>query len=203
MKINLVTFIQALEAVVAEQGAPPLNLILIFEGEEEVGSSSLKKHLTDHADRLACDAVLNLDSGFPASGVPGFGVSLKGGTGGQINIRTGKRDLHSGMYGATVPNANQIMATLAASFHSPDGKVAIAGFYDDVIELTDDEKAEVAHTAMMSGDMLAMSEAYSYWEKPDIHRPNERAPARRSISTACGAGSPARARKRSRQAKLT
>ncbi|MCC6703606.1 MAG: M20/M25/M40 family metallo-hydrolase, partial [Thermomicrobiales bacterium] len=180
MKINLVTFIQALEAVIEEVGQPPLNLILVFEGEEEVGSSSLKKHLTDHADRLACDAVLNLDSGFPASGVPGFGVSLKGGTGGQINIKTGRSDLHSGMYGAAVPNANQILASLAASFHTPDGKVAIAGFYDDVIELTDEEKAEVAHAAAISGDVLEMSGAYTYWGEAG-YTPAERAGARPTL----------------------
>jgi acetylornithine deacetylase/succinyl-diaminopimelate desuccinylase-like protein len=180
MKINLLTFIQALEGVVDELGAPPLNLILIFEGEEEVGSSSLKKHLIDNADRLSCDAVLNLDSGFPASGVPGFGVSLKGGTGGQINIKTGISDLHSGMYGAAVPNANQIMATLAASFHTPDGKVAIDGFYDDVIELTDEERAEVAHAATMSGDFLEQSGAYAYWGEAG-YTPAERAGARPTL----------------------
>ena len=180
MKINLVTFIQALEAVVDELGAPPLNLILVFEGEEEVGSTSLKKHLVDHADRLKCDAVLNLDAGFPASGQPGFYLSLKGGTGGQINIKTGKSDLHSGMYGAAVPNANQIMATLAASFHDENGKVAIAGFYDDVIELTDEEKAEVAHVAELAGDMLAQSGAYFYWGE-EGYTPAERAGARPTL----------------------
>jgi acetylornithine deacetylase/succinyl-diaminopimelate desuccinylase-like protein len=180
MKINLITFIQALEAVVAELGAPPLNLILMFEGEEEVGSASLKKHLIDHADRLTCDAVLNLDSGFPASGVPGFGVSLKGGTGGQINIKTGISDLHSGMYGAAVPNANQILAQLAASFHLPNGKVAIEGFYDDVIELTDEEKAEVAHAATIGGDVLAQSGAYTYWGE-EGYTPAERAGARPTL----------------------
>ncbi len=180
MKINLVTFIQALEAVVDELGAPPLNLILVFEGEEEVGSTSLKKHLVDHADRLKCDAVLNLDAGFPASGQPGFYLSLKGGTGGQINIKTGKSDLHSGMYGAAVPNANQIMATLAASFHDENGKVAIAGFYDDVIELTDEEKTEVAHVAELAGDMLAQSGAYFYWGE-EGYTPAERAGARPTL----------------------
>ena len=62
----------ALESIVAKTGQPPLNLIFLFEGEEEIGSANLKRFLVEQADRLACDAVLSLDSGFPAVGVPGF-----------------------------------------------------------------------------------------------------------------------------------
>lgn len=180
MKVNLVTFIQGLEAVVAESGQPPLNLIFLFEGEEEIGSTNLKTHIVEHADRLRCDAILSLDSGFPAVGVPGFFVTLKGGAGGQINIRTGETDLHSGMYGATVPNANQVMAKLAASFHSPDGRVAIDGFYDRVVDLTDQDRAEIAYAAGKMADILEESGAYAFWGEAG-YTPYERTGARPTL----------------------
>ena len=82
------------------------------------------------------DGVLSCDGGMVSPSQAGLLVALKGITALQINLRTGATDLHSGMYGATVPNALQAMAKLATSFHHPDGRVAIEGFYDDVVELT-------------------------------------------------------------------
>jgi acetylornithine deacetylase/succinyl-diaminopimelate desuccinylase-like protein len=180
MKINLVTFLQALDAIVTEQGQPPLNLVFLFEGEEEIGSSNLKRFLVDNADRLACDAVLSLDSGFPAVGVPGFFVALKGGAGGQIDLRTGETDLHSGGYGAAVPNANQLMAKLAATFHTPDGKVAIEGFYDRVIDMTDADRAEIAYSASVMQDVREEAGVYTLWGE-EGYAPYERIGARPTL----------------------
>jgi acetylornithine deacetylase/succinyl-diaminopimelate desuccinylase-like protein len=163
MKINLVTFLQALESLVTEKGQPPLNLIFLFEGEEEIGSANLKSFLVEQADQLECDAILSLDSGFPAVGVPGFFVALKGGAGGQIDIRTGETDLHSGGYGAAVPNANQVLAKLAASFHTPDGRVAVEGFYDQVVPLNDADRAEIAYSASVMMDVQQEAGVYTLW----------------------------------------
>lgn len=177
MKANLVSFLQALEAIVQEDGQPSLNLVFLFEGEEEVGSGGLKTFLKEHADRVPCDAIMSLDSGFPAVGVPGFFVALKGGTGGQIDIRTGESDLHSGMYGATVPNANQVMAKLAATFHTPDGRVAIEGFYDDVAPFTDFDRAEIAYSSSVMEDVQKESGVYTLWGEEGF-APYERIAAR-------------------------
>jgi acetylornithine deacetylase/succinyl-diaminopimelate desuccinylase-like protein len=180
MKVNLVTFLQALEAIVTEQGQPPLNLIFLFEGEEEIGSPNLKSFLVEQADRLACDAILSLDSGFPAVGIPGFFVALKGGAGGQIDIRTGESDLHSGMYGAAVPNANQVMAKLAASFHTPDGKVAVAGFYDTVAPMTDADRSEIAYSASVMADVQEEAGVFTLWGE-EGYAPYERIGARPTL----------------------
>jgi acetylornithine deacetylase/succinyl-diaminopimelate desuccinylase-like protein len=177
MKANLVAFLQALESIVQETGVPPLNLVFLFEGEEEVGSGSLKTFLAEHADRVACDAILSLDSGFPAVGIPGFFVALKGGTGGQIDLRTGASDLHSGMYGATVPNANQVMAKLAATFHTPDGRVAIEGFYDDVVDFTEFDRAEIDYSSSLMEDIQIESGVYTLWGE-EGYAPYERVSAR-------------------------
>jgi acetylornithine deacetylase/succinyl-diaminopimelate desuccinylase-like protein len=180
MKANLVSFLQALEAVVQEAGQPPLNLVFLFEGEEEVGSSGLKKFLAEHAGRVACDAILSLDSGFPAVGVPGFFVALKGGAGGQIDLRTGATDLHSGAFGAAVPNANQVMAKLAASFHTPDGRVAIDGFYDDVAEFTEADRAEIAYSSSVMEEIQKESGVYTLWGEEGF-APYERVAARPTL----------------------
>src|SRR6478752_8638094 len=76
MKANLVATIQAVEALAKQHGQPPINLIFLYEGEEETGSSNLYTFLAEHRDSVACDVVISADSGFPAVDVPGFFVAL-------------------------------------------------------------------------------------------------------------------------------
>jgi acetylornithine deacetylase/succinyl-diaminopimelate desuccinylase-like protein len=180
MKASLITFVQALEAIVAEHGEPPLNLIMLFEGEEESGGEVVTEYLQANPDRLACDAIINLDGAFPAIDQPGFGVTLKGGMLVELHIRTGETDLHSGGYGAAVPNANQIMAKLAATFHTPEGAVAIEGFYDDVVPLSDADRAEIAASAAVMQPILEESGAFAEWGEPG-YTAAERAGARPAL----------------------
>lgn len=180
MKSSMITFIQALEAIVAEQGAPPLNLILLFEGEEESSGRVINAFLAEQAKSLACDAILNLDGAFPAIDQLGFGVTLKGGMLVELHIRTGESDLHSGRYGAAVPNANQVMAKLAATFHTPDGAVAIDGFYDDVVPLSEEDRAEIAASAAVMQPILEESGAFVEWGEPG-YTAAERAGARPTL----------------------
>ena len=180
MKSSMITFIQALEAMTVDGGAPPLNLILLFEGEEESSGRVITKFLTEHPDQLKCDAILNLDGAFPALDQPGFGVTLKGGMLFELHIRTGESDLHSGRYGAAVPNANQVMAKLAATFHTPDGAVAIEGFYDDVPELSEADRAEIAASAEVMLPILEESGAFVEWGEPG-YTAAERAGARPTL----------------------
>ncbi|MBA2278481.1 MAG: dipeptidase [Chloroflexia bacterium] len=144
MKGNLLTAVQGVEALAAASGAPPVNVTFIFEGEEEIGSPHLTEVVRSRRDFLACDAVLSADGGQHGPDQPSLNVALKGLAGVQVNLRTAGSDLHSGMYGATVPNAVQAMARLAATLHDADGRVAVAGFYDPVVDLTAEERAEIA-----------------------------------------------------------
>ena len=180
MKGNLVASIQAVEALAHAHSQPPLNITFVYEGEEEVGSSSLKTFLAEQADRVPCDVIMSADSGFPAPGVPGFFVGRRGGCGGQIDIKTATTDLHSGLYGATVLNATQVMSKLAASFHTDDGRVAIAGFYDAVPELTQDERDDIAYTAANMQEVKEESGAFGYWGEPG-YLPYERIGARPTL----------------------
>jgi acetylornithine deacetylase/succinyl-diaminopimelate desuccinylase-like protein len=173
MKANLVATIQAVEALAKQHGQPPVNLIFLYEGEEEIGSSNLYTFLAEHGESIACDVVISADSGFPALDVPGFFVALKGMCGCQIDIKTGETDLHSGGYGASVPNANQVMAQLAATFHDDEGRVAVDGFYDRVLDLTDADRAEIEHALTVLKDVVEESGIYSLWGEPG-YTPTER-----------------------------
>ncbi len=145
MKGNLLTAVQGVEAVArANGGQPPINVSFIFEGEEEIGSPHFRDILREHKDFLKADAVISADGSQHGAQTPSLSVSLKGLGGVQVNLTTANTDLHSGSYGAWVPNAVQSMVQLASTFHDADGRVQVAGFYDKVRELTAEEKDEVA-----------------------------------------------------------
>jgi acetylornithine deacetylase/succinyl-diaminopimelate desuccinylase-like protein len=144
MKGNLLTSIHGVEALARAQGAPPINVTFLYEGEEEVGSPNLRPVVEAEKAFLACDAVLSADGGQFGPDQPELNVGLKGLGGCQIRLTTANSDLHSGMYGATVPNAVQAMVQLAATFHDANGRVQVEGFYDTVRDLTAEERAEIA-----------------------------------------------------------
>ena len=166
MKSNLITVIQAVEALGSVHGAPPVNLIFFFEGEEEIGSPHAREVIEANKDRLAAQGVLSCDGGMESPTQAGLLVALKGMTGLQINLRTSSTDLHSGMYGATVPNALQAMAKLAATFHHEDGRVAVQGFYDDVVELTPQERAELNSHPQSEAELLEEAGVATAWGEP-------------------------------------
>lgn len=149
MKGNLLTALQGIEAAAkANGGVPPINVSFIFEGEEEIGSPSFRAILRQEKEFLKADAVISADGGQFGPDTPSLGVSLKGLAGVQINLTTANTDLHSGSYGAWVPNAVQSLVKLATTFHDENGRVLVEGFYDTVRELTPDERAEVELLAM-------------------------------------------------------
>lgn len=144
MKGNLLATVQAVAALARAYGAPPVNLILVYEGEEEIGSPGLQRFVARERARLACDVALSADSGMLGAGLPTLLVAHKGLAACQIDLRCAAGDLHSGVFGAAVPNAARAIAELVASFHDSDGRVAVAGFYDRVVDLTAEERAEIA-----------------------------------------------------------
>jgi acetylornithine deacetylase/succinyl-diaminopimelate desuccinylase-like protein len=145
MKGSLLTAVHGVEASAkAHGGAPPVNVKFIFEGEEEIGSPSFRKIVQDHRELLTADAVLSADGGQFSDDQPSQTVGRKGLTGMEIVVRGANTDLHSGGFGAIAPNAARSAAELVSTFHDGEGRVAVEGFYDGVIELTDAEKAEAA-----------------------------------------------------------
>lgn len=144
MKGNLLTAIQGVEAAAkANGGVPPINVSFIFEGEEEIGSPNFRDILREHKDFLNADVVISADGGQFGPDTPSLSVSLKGLAGVQVNLTTANTDLHSGSYGAWVPNAVQSMVQLASTFHDDTGRVQVEGFYDAVRDLSEREREEM------------------------------------------------------------
>lgn len=144
MKANLLSIINAVAACHQTAGQPSVNLSFLFEGEEEIGSPNLAALVDAKRDMLAADVVLSVDGGMEGPETPSLTVALKGLAACQINLTTSTTDLHSGMYGASVPNAARAIAKLVSTFHDDDGRVTVAGFYDDVKDLSPEDRAEIA-----------------------------------------------------------
>ena len=143
-KGQLYMHVKAIEAHLATTGRLPLNVIVLAEGEEEVGSPNLVPFVDAHRARLGCDVVLISDTGMFAEGLPSIGFSLRGLAYFEIHVRGANSDLHSGEYGGAVANPGNALAAIVASLHGPDGRVAVEGFYDDVVEWDDATRARIA-----------------------------------------------------------
>jgi len=124
--------VSALEALIATRGGLPCNVRLIIEGEEEVGSKSLTTFLTAEPERTAADAVLVPDVHMVAPGRPSVDAALRGLVQFEIEVRTLKADLHSGLYGGAAPNAIEALWHLLERLKGPNGVIRIPGVYDRV-----------------------------------------------------------------------
>jgi len=142
-KGQLFLHVKALEAHLATRGTLPVNVIVLAEGEEEVGSENLEQFIAAHAERLAADAVVISDSSMFAPGQPSILSSLRGLAYFQIDVTGPTVDLHSGSYGGAVVNPATALARIIASFHDANGHVAIPGFYDQVRDWGDDARAAI------------------------------------------------------------
>jgi acetylornithine deacetylase/succinyl-diaminopimelate desuccinylase-like protein len=131
-KGQLFLHVKALEAHLTTRGTLPVNIIVLAEGEEEVGSDHLAEFIEAHAKELACDSVVISDSAMFAPGLPSILSSLRGLAYFQIDVRGPATDLHSGSYGGAVMNPAMALARILATMHDADGHIAIDGFYDDV-----------------------------------------------------------------------
>jgi acetylornithine deacetylase/succinyl-diaminopimelate desuccinylase-like protein len=132
------------QAFFAQEGRLPLNVKFLFEGEEEIGSPHLAGFLAAHATELAADLVISADGAMWRPDEPSVAVKSKGLVAMDIVVEGAAEDLHSGRYGGTVANPLHALADILASLHDPDGKVAVAGFYDGIPELTPQRRRELA-----------------------------------------------------------
>jgi len=131
-KGQLYLHVKALEAHLAVRKKLPLNVIVLAEGEEEVGSDNLAEFVERNAALLEADAVVISDSSMFAPGLPSILSSLRGLAYFQIDLQGPSSDLHSGSYGGAVTNPAMALARILATMHDADGHVAIPGFYDKV-----------------------------------------------------------------------
>lgn len=135
--------VKAFEAMVAS-GELPCNVKFIIEGEEEVGSENLDGFLEDNKEKLAADVILVSDTGIIANDVPSITTGLRGLSYVEVEVTGPNRDLHSGLYGGGVPNPINILCEMIASLKNEHQQITVEGFYDDVLELSDAERAEMA-----------------------------------------------------------
>jgi acetylornithine deacetylase/succinyl-diaminopimelate desuccinylase-like protein len=125
-------------------GTLPVNVKCMFEGEEEIGSPSLDAFIRDHKALLAADVVLSADGAMWRINEPSLTVSSRGLVGLELTLSAASKDLHSGRHGGAVANPLNAMARLIASLHDPSGRVAVAGFYNSVRELSAAEQKDIA-----------------------------------------------------------
>jgi len=135
--------IKVAQAFLATRGALPVNVRFLIEGEEEIGSPSLERFMCDHADLLAADWVLSADGAMWRIDEPSLTVASRGLAALEFTVRGPGKDLHSGRHGGSVANPLHAISELVASLHTPDGRIAVEGFYDQVLEPGPDE-----HTAL-------------------------------------------------------
>ncbi|MEK6206968.1 MAG: dipeptidase [Chloroflexota bacterium] len=136
--------IKVAQAFFATTGALPLNVKFVFEGEEEIGSRNLEPFLAASTSLLRADSVLSADGAMWRSDEPSITVGSRGVVALEFTIKGANRNLHSGRYGGSIANALHAMAELVASLHRPDGRIAVDGFYDDVVPLAEEERRAIA-----------------------------------------------------------
>jgi acetylornithine deacetylase/succinyl-diaminopimelate desuccinylase-like protein len=131
---------KAIEAHLKQNGKLPVNIKVILEGEEEVGSSNLDDFVKANQTQLAADVVVISDSPMFDRGIPSICYGLRGLAYFQIDVRGTKSDLHSGSFGGAVVNPNMALAQILAQMKDRGGRIRIPGFYDDVRELSPEER---------------------------------------------------------------
>lgn len=141
-KGQLLTFIEAARAYVAETGGMPCPVTVFLEGEEESGSPSLKPFLTDNRAELAKDVALVCDTNMLDRATPAITATLRGMVKEEMTLTAANRDLHSGMYGGPAQNPIRALAKVLAKLHDDQGRVTVPGFYDGVPELPAEVKAQ-------------------------------------------------------------
>lgn len=143
-KGSTVIAIATIAAYLARGGRCPVNVKLFLEGEEETGSPSLRAIVARHGALLAADAMVSADGGRASARLATINVGARGNTGMELHLATADKDLHSGKYGGAVRNALHEMARLVASLHDENGRIAVAGYLDDLAPLTERQRADTA-----------------------------------------------------------
>ena len=151
MKGQIVACLAAIEAII-KTGRFPVNIKYIIEGEEEIGSPNLKLFLESHKDLLKSDVALNPDCGMVGINTPTIVYGLRGLAYFELRVFGPDHDLHSGVFGGVVHNPAQVLIDLISKMHDSNGKITLPHFYDDVLQLSENEKAEL--------NRLNMDDAY-------------------------------------------
>jgi len=179
MKGQVVACISALDALI-HTGGLPVNVKFLIEGEEEIGSPSLGKWITEHKDLLKADFCLNPDAGMLGKEYPSITYGLRGLAYFELRVFGPQHDLHSGMVGGIVHNPAQALAELIAAMHDQNGRITLPGFYDKVLPLSPEEHADFARLPQTEADYLELTGVKALWGESE-YTPAERVGARPTL----------------------
>ncbi len=143
-KGQMLTHVKSVQAWLAANQKLPVQVKLLIEGEEEVGSENLESFLAANTDKLACDCVVISDTSQFAPGVPAITYGLRGIAYYELHLRGPNRDLHSGVYGGAVTNPANALNQMLSSLVDAEGRIRVPGFYDNVAPLSEQERQEFA-----------------------------------------------------------
>jgi len=146
--------LRAIEALLATRRSLPVNLRIVFEGEEESSSVHLDPWLEANRERLAADFALISDTGFFEGNIPSITIGLRGLMYAQIDVTGTAHDVHSGGYGGTIENPANALAGIIAGLKDGDGRILVPGFYDDVVELSTEERRMIAELPFDEAEYL-------------------------------------------------
>jgi acetylornithine deacetylase/succinyl-diaminopimelate desuccinylase-like protein len=179
MKGQIMACINAVEAV-THQGDFPVNIKFMIEGEEEIGSAHLEEFIIQHKKLLACDYVLNADTGMVDPNMPTITYALRGLYACELRVYGPQKDLHSGSFGGTIHNPAQALCELIAGMHDDQGRITIPGFYDKVQPLTKEERIQLACLPKDENFYLSETGAPALWGETGF-TPEERVTARPTL----------------------
>jgi acetylornithine deacetylase/succinyl-diaminopimelate desuccinylase-like protein len=154
-KGQLLMHLKVAGAFLATHGELPVNLTLLLEGEEEIGSPSLPAFLQEHSTELAADLAIVSDTPMLAPEIPSIGYGLRGLAYLEVRVRGANQDLHSGQFGGAVPNPAKALVAMLASLHDEQGRVAVPGFYEDVAHVPPEERAAIQALPFDEGQFAA------------------------------------------------
>jgi acetylornithine deacetylase/succinyl-diaminopimelate desuccinylase-like protein len=165
-KGQLFVHMKAVESLLRSTGTLPVNVKMILEGEEEIGSASLLRFIEDHRDELSADVVVISDMRIPSVAQPAITESLRGMLSLELDVYGADVDLHSGIFGGAIANPLQALCEILAGLHDRTGRIAIPGFYDHVRVASARERAEMARTGPTDAEVLRDAKARSSRGEP-------------------------------------
>lgn len=172
--------LKAIEAHLSQNKSLPVNIKLLIEGEEEIGSMNLGQFIKDNVELLKCDVIVVSDTSMFSKELPALGYALRGLCYMQVDVTGPNRDLHSGQYGGSVENPINALAEMISKMKDADGRILIDGFYDDVAPLSKEEKDNFAklpfsddeYAKGLEVDALAGEKGFStlerIWARPTL-----------------------------------
>jgi acetylornithine deacetylase/succinyl-diaminopimelate desuccinylase-like protein len=167
-KGQLFTHLKAVESYLRSARALPVNVICLFEGEEEIGSTNLPRFLARAHDDLVADIAVISDTRMLGANRPAITYGLRGALSVELEVQGPRTDLHSGNFGGAIHNPLQALCEILAKLHGADQRVTIPGFYDRVRKISEKERAYMARHGPSDAEVLKDAQAEEGWGEPGL-----------------------------------